>query len=124
MATTANSISAFEIDRRTAIRGLAAGVAAGFVLSEHDPILDAVQAFRDGLADYSANAPVDDHLTGAYAQATYIPPMQTLQAWDQPIKTKQGALAALETAMDEAEQHDNGPVEAAMMRAVREFLKA
>lgn len=125
MADSANTTDAPEIDRRMAIIGLATGAATGMVIFDAiDPVVEAVQAYRAGMDDYNANAPVEDELANAYAAQTYEPPMRVLMAWDQPATTKEGALAAIEMALEERAQQEESPVETAMLRAVHGFLKA
>lgn len=123
MATPANSTPTSKIDRRTAIRGLAVGAAVGFVAFDSDPILDAIQAYKDGLADYNANAPWhDDDLVDAYAEQTYGPSMRALAAWDEHARSREGLIAALELAQNEMSQFGENPLTSSMIEAALGFL--
>jgi hypothetical protein len=64
-------------------------------------LLDAILAFRSGLADFNANSPDDDDGSVAYIEVSYGPPMEVLEEWEQPAKTHRGALEALRLAAEE-----------------------
>ena len=122
MATSAHSTNPSEIDRRTTIRGLAAGAAVGFVAFERDPLLDAVNVYRSAIDDFNRNAPEDTEASYAYADQSYGPPMRVLDTWDTPARTREGAAAALEVALYEFDQHGENPLTEAMMKAALGFL--
>lgn len=71
-----------------------------------DPLVDAIGDFRAGMAAYSA---ADDE-SPEFANATYGAPMDVLSEWDQPARTRQGAIAALKLAKEELSDFlSNGP---------------
>ena len=83
------AMPAVNLNRRLALLG---GLSAATALAAtprahagaeegHDPLLDAIQAFRAGLADYSANAPDDNDEADAYVEMSYGPPMEVLEEW-------------------------------------------
>ena len=59
----------------------------------YDPLLDAIQAYRDGSADFETNA--NEHNEDWYPSVSYQPPLEALEAWDKPILTHEAAMAAL-----------------------------
>jgi hypothetical protein len=61
-----------------------------------DPIISAIQAYRDGNAAYNAT-PRDDEETIA---RTYGPPLDVLQEWERPAQTREGALEAIRLAFE------------------------
>ncbi|MBB2821309.1 UNVERIFIED_ORG: hypothetical protein GGD59_004581 [Rhizobium esperanzae] len=105
---------------------VAVGVAAVAPVAAHaaaaDPLLDAVAAFRSGMADYNANAPQDDAGANAYCLISWMPPHAVLANWTAPATTRAGAMAALRLAVDEDEVGDS-PLVGPMMRAALAFLE-
>jgi hypothetical protein len=103
--------ASMPVTRRGAVAFVASGVFAcvpGAATSDtlvadatHDPLLDAINAYHTAMADYNANAPDDDEGADAYADATFVPAMDVIEAWDQPARTKQGAIEALRFAISE-----------------------
>lgn len=82
-----------------------------------DPILTAIEDLRAGMADYNANAPVDnDAAADAYAEKTYRPARRSLAAWDGPALTFAGAFAALKMAKD-ADESDDSEIVTVMLNA-------
>ncbi|PWI54797.1 hypothetical protein B5K03_08740 [Rhizobium phaseoli] len=104
----------------------AVGVTAIAPIAAHavaaDPLLDAVAAFRSGMADYNANAPQDDAGANAYCLISWMPPHAVLANWTAPATTRAGAMAALRLAVDEEETGDS-PLVGPMMRAALAFLE-
>ncbi|ACE89498.1 hypothetical protein RHECIAT_CH0000505 [Rhizobium etli CIAT 652] len=100
----------------TAVAPIAAHAAAA------DPLLDAVAAFRSGMADYNANAPQDDAGANAYSLISWMPPHAVLANWTAPAATRAGAMAALRLAVDEEETGDS-PLVGPMMRAALAYLE-
>ncbi|RUM18729.1 hypothetical protein EFD56_14870 [Rhizobium phaseoli] len=105
---------------------VAVGVAAIAPIAAHaaaaDPLLDAVAAFRSGMADYNANAPQDDPGANAYSLISWMPPHAVLANWTAPATTRDGAMAALRLAVDEEETGDS-PLVGPMMRAALAYLE-
>ncbi|TBD15701.1 hypothetical protein ELH24_09240 [Rhizobium ruizarguesonis] len=105
-----------------------AGVAGIAPIAAHaavadDPLLDAVNAYRAGLADYNDNAPMDtDAAADAYAQISWMPPFKALESWTTPATTREGAMAALRLAVDEDENGES-PLIGTMMRAALAYLE-
>lgn len=87
-----------------------------------DPLFDAVNAYKDGMALFKAHAPSDDDAANAFIEESYGPPMRVLDNWTSPAQTKEGATAALEIAIHEFEQHGHNPITEAMMKAALDFL--
>ena len=93
---------AMPVNRRLALLGGLSATAALAAVPRahagaeegHDPLVDAVRAYRAGLADFNAKAPGDDE-TDAYAEVSYGRPMKLLEEWEEPAKTHRGALEAL-----------------------------
>lgn len=104
----------------------AVGVVAVAPIAAHaaaaDPLLDAVAAFRAGMADYNANAPQDDAGANAYSLISWKPPHAVLANWTAPATTRNGAMAALRLAVDEEETGDS-PLVGPMMRAALAYLE-
>jgi hypothetical protein len=70
-----------------------------------DPIITAVQAYRDGNAAFNAIKEAEYEAHGgedAVIAKTYGAPMDALSDWDQPAKTRAGAIEALRLI-----QHEN-----------------
>ncbi|MBB2832301.1 UNVERIFIED_ORG: hypothetical protein GGD51_002430 [Rhizobium esperanzae] len=117
------------LTRRQLIAASAAAAAVGVVavapIASHaaaaDPLLDAVAAFRSGMADYIANAPQDDAGANAYCLISWMPPHAVLANWTAPATTRAGAMAALRLAVDEDEVGDS-PLVGPMMRAALAYL--
>lgn len=66
-----------------------------------DPLLDVIQAYRDGLDDFNALSGASDEERDAYASISYAPPMAVLDGWEKPATTLKGAVEALRLAVDE-----------------------
>ncbi|MBB3913893.1 hypothetical protein [Rhizobium fabae] len=104
----------------------AVGVAGMAPIAAHaaaaDPILDAVSAFRAGMADFNANAPLDDAGTNAYSAISWKPPHAVLTTWTAPAISRDGAMAALRLAVEEEDTGDS-PLVGPMMRAALAYLE-
>lgn len=87
-----------------------------------DPLIPAIKAFREGMADYNANAPEDDALAKAYASVSYIVPRMVLVEWALPARTPGGAVAALRLAK-EAERDDDLAIVRPMIGAALRYLE-
>jgi hypothetical protein len=66
-----------------------------------DPLLDMITAYRNGLADFNANAPEDNDGANAYGEISWLPPFKALENWTAPATTREGAIAALRLAVEE-----------------------
>lgn len=113
--------------RRTFLKTapVAAAVAATVrtAAEPHDPLLDAIRAYRAGMADFLANAPEDDgDAETAYFASVVSPPNRVLREWGEPARTRGGAIEALRFAIEE---HDKGdtPVIACMVNAALGYLE-
>ncbi|WP_205935939.1 hypothetical protein [Rhizobium leguminosarum] len=87
-----------------------------------DPMLDAIAAFRAGMADFNANAPHDDAGAKAYSAISWKPPHAVLANWTAPASTRAGAMAALRLAVDEEDTGDS-PLVGPMIRAALAYLE-
>jgi hypothetical protein len=138
-ATRASEKALPEITRRRMFTGAAAipawGLtaivpAAALSVAIHDPIIDAVNAYYDGIAAFEAVNEEDFDLHGgedALIEKTYGAPLDALDDWDQPALTRDGAIAALRFAVKEhgAFWHSEGTggmVKAALAYLEREVL--
>jgi hypothetical protein len=88
-----------------------------------DPLIDAIDAYRVGLADYNANAPEDDSGANAYAKTSYAQPLEVLVNWSAPATTRAGLVTALQFALEENGLGDHLICDA-MIRAALAFLEA
>ncbi|PWE52792.1 hypothetical protein DEM27_28740 [Metarhizobium album] len=91
------------IDRRTLLQGLivAAVTPAEAGAALHDPLLDVIQAYRAGLIEFDRladNSP-DDSRWKELGAATYEPWQAILDNWDQPARTREGAVEALRASL-------------------------
>lgn len=132
-ATRANAEALPEINRRrfllnTTMAGAAAAVAApvAAAVAVHDPIIDAVQAYYDGIAAFEAVKEADFDLHGgedALIAKTYSVPLDVLDEWDQPALTREGAIAALRFVVKEhgAFWHSEGT--GGMVKAALAYLE-
>jgi len=88
-----------------------------------DPLLDTINAFLAGLADFEANAPLDDDAANAYADISYGPPLAKLNQWTEPAKTRAGALKALEIAVEDSGGVHGCEAAERMIKAAIGYLK-
>jgi hypothetical protein len=98
----------------TAIIGAAVAVAvpaAAGARSIHDPLLDAIETYRRGIADFNAKAPMgDDDLFDAYADISWKPAMRRLEEWTEPARTLRGAIEAVRFAYEETTTFEASPM--------------
>ncbi|MBB4272345.1 hypothetical protein [Rhizobium mongolense] len=87
-----------------------------------DPLIEAINAYRAGIADFNQNAPEDDEGANAYGEISWLPPFKALENWTAPATTRDGAMAALRLAVDEDEVGDS-PLVGTMMRAALAYLE-
>lgn len=96
------------ISRRSILGGLAASAVpvvtthANAGLSVNDPLLDAISAYRAGMAAYSAREEFStfEEEDAAIAE-TYGPPFKVLDDWDQPAQSLSAVREALRLVVDE-----------------------
>ena len=91
-----------------------------------DPVIVAVQAYRDGNKAFEAIPSVDHHKHGgeeAVIAKTYGPPMRILNGWDKPCTSREGAIAALQHALDECDAFSCSDSLTAMTRAALLYLE-
>lgn len=94
--------------------------------NEADPVLAAVQAYRVGTKAFEAIPSWDHHKHGgeeAVIEKTYGPPMRVLNDWDTPCKTREGAIAALQHALEEGDAFSCSDSLTSMTRAALNFLE-
>lgn len=89
----------------------------------NDPLLVAINAYLNGLADFKANAPLDDEGADEYADISYGPPLAALNVWDQPAKSREGALKALQIAISDSDGVANIEAADRMVVAAIGFLE-
>ena len=91
-----------------------------------DPVIAAVQAYRDGNKAFEAIPSVDHQKHGgeeAVIAKTYGPPMRILNEWDKPCTSREGAIAALRHALDECDAFSCSDSLTAMTRAALVYLE-
>ncbi len=86
----------------------------------YDPLLEAIDAYLAGLDDFNKNAPELDW--EAYADRSFEPPLKVLSKWTQPAWTRQGALKALQIAMDDAHGVYGSEAAERMVKAAMGYL--
>ncbi|WP_051000018.1 hypothetical protein [Sinorhizobium fredii] len=89
------------ISRRTLLGSIAVASIPISSDAAHDPLVDAIAAYRAGMKDYDLNAPHDNDAADAYADISYRPPMLVLDEWSQPARSRQGAIEALRLLAEE-----------------------
>jgi hypothetical protein len=112
-ATRATAEAMPEINRRQMLAGVAVVPACGLAaivptsaiaITAHDPLIDMLEAYREGMTAFSALKEDDWPLHGgedAVIQKTYGAPLNALNEWDQPARTREGAIAALRFIAEE-----------------------
>ena len=91
-----------------------------------DPVIAAVQTYRDGNKAFEAIPSVDHQKHGgeeAVIAKTYGPPMKILNEWDKPCTSREGAIAALRHALDECDAFSCSDSLTAMTRAALLYLE-
>ncbi|MER8431371.1 hypothetical protein [Mesorhizobium caraganae] len=120
------------ITRRQAITALASIPAIGAATEAfpstapetiNDPLLDAIWAYRAGMADFNLKAPADD-VANAYAEISYVPAMNALEEWEQPAKTHRGALEALRLIAEETGLYEASPLVSPLLAAALAYFEA
>ncbi len=125
------AMPAANLNRRHAILGgltaaaaIVAAPKAHGVEDGHDPLLEAIIAYRAGLADFNAHWPDDDDESDAYAQVSYGPPFDVLQEWEGPAKTRRGALEALRLIAEENIYFSESPIVGPLLAAALAYFEA
>ncbi|WP_425963755.1 hypothetical protein [Rhizobium nepotum] len=91
-----------------------------------DPVVKAVQDYRDGCARFNAINSADWPLHGgedAVIEKTYGGPMKALENWDRPCASRDGAIAALRHALAESEDIYCSDSIGPMLRAALGYLE-
>lgn len=91
-------------------------------LSE-DPLIEAIARYRQGMANFAANAPDDLALSDAFAEKSYRPARRALVDWNKPAVTFAGAVSALKMAKD-ADLNDDSELVSAMVKASLAYFEA
>lgn len=84
------------MDRRTFIKGavIAASTPTAIGIAGYDPLIDAIKAYRAGLVAFGE---LSDDQFGKVE--TYEPWQEVLDNWNEPAKTREGAIEALRAAL-------------------------
>ena len=90
-----------SIDRRTLLQGLivAAVTPAEAGAALHDPLLDLIKAYRQGVTDFYAET--SDQEWEGLSDATYGPHLARIDRWEGPALTREGAIEALRLSIDD-----------------------
>lgn len=90
-----------------------------------DPILGAIQNYRDGLAAYNSKAEFasTSEDEDALIAETYGPPMEVLDNWTAPATTFEGALEALRLARQEMHDFENSFTTKSLFAAAMAYLE-
>lgn len=116
------------MNRRTFIKGavIAASTPAAIGIAGYDPILNAIMAYRAGLVEFNrlAAGDHDDKRWSEYAEATFEPWQTILDEWDEPARTREGAIEALRAALSEEDGVYGSDAAERMMRAALGYLEA
>jgi len=90
-----------------------------------DPILAAIQAFRDALAAFNASPPSESQQADeAKIVLTYGPPLDILMTWDQPALSYPGAVEAIRLAAEENADYSGSEIADNMVRAALGYFDA
>ncbi|MEH3125542.1 hypothetical protein [Agrobacterium cavarae] len=91
-----------------------------------DPVINAIQAYRDGDKAFCSIKEEDWDSHGgqeAVIEKTYGPPMRVLDNWNQPCTSMEGVIAALRHAAHEADQFSCSDSLTSMVHAVLAYLE-
>lgn len=111
--------------RRNVLRGAAAfTIGAPTIMGAavaYDPIIGAIQHYKDAVQALADSASDDEAVTAALAEAINAP-QAVLENWDSPTLSREGALAALRTAeRDLRDYMMDGPAPALIAAALAYF---
>lgn len=99
-AGTAIASAALAVPALNAVR--ADDVCSLAIQPDHDPLLEIIHAYRQGLVDFNLKAPThSNEAFDAYADATFHPPMEAMEAWEGPTPTLRSAMEAVRVAFEE-----------------------
>jgi hypothetical protein len=90
-----------------------------------DPILNAISAYRNSLAQFTAFSKTDvtDQQRDQYAETSYLPPMEALQHWEGgPARSFDGARDAIRMALDEEKDFSSSSMVPRMLEAALGYL--
>ncbi|WP_074061063.1 hypothetical protein [Rhizobium etli] len=102
------------------------GLAASTTIAQPvvtDPLIDAIAAYRSGLADFNQNAPEDDMGSNAYGEITWKPAHAVLASWTRPAISREGALEALRIAHWELDYSGDSAMIVPMMAAALSYFE-
>ncbi|OWV87341.1 hypothetical protein ATY75_03255 [Rhizobium sp. N122] len=88
---------------------------------QEDPLLLAIDAYKKGCADYRELPDDDPVAEEAAIEATYGAPMQVLTEWEQPARSREAVVAALELL--KSEHFVAGGMGIALLDACIQFAK-
>lgn len=91
----------------------------------HDPLVDAIKAYHDGMAAYGHIAEKDWPLHGgemAVVHKTYGAPLDALAEWGKPARTREGAIAALRFVIEEQTNYWSTEAACTMTESVLAYL--
>ncbi|MBN9032821.1 MAG: hypothetical protein J0I23_23755 [Rhizobiales bacterium] len=109
-----------------ATTGHPAVAGGGFAEAPPDPLVDAIRAYKNGIAAFDAIKEDDWPLHGgeeAVIEKTYAKSLQALQSWHKPALTRQGAVEALRFAHTENKAHCSNPIIMAMLTAALTYFE-
>lgn len=93
--------------------------------SVSDPLLDAIKAFRDGMAAFNATgSDLSDDENNALFDVHVAKVQTALDEWVDPALTQEGAVEALRLAQEEGALYENSPIVGTMVRAALGFMEA
>lgn len=117
------------MDRRTVLKGgivlaLASHTTVASGTIPTDPIIVAIEEFHDGMRRFGL---IDDVTADGLKEefdCLVRAPNDVLEGWDKPIRTHEGAVAALRLAVEENRVYADSAVAARMVEAVLAYLTA
>ncbi|NTF67935.1 hypothetical protein [Rhizobium rhizogenes] len=107
----------------TEVSGREENFSADISIISQEPLLEMIISYRQGLADFTANAPEDINGADAFAETSYRAPRRSLESWIGPACTFAGAIAALRMAMD-ADRNDDTEIVSSMVKAALGYFEA
>lgn len=90
-----------------------------------DPLVDAISSYRAGLEDFNRFAAADknDKRWAEYGAATYEPWQHVLDNWQEPARTRESALTALQASLADADGLYGTPAAKQMVLAAIGYLE-
>ena len=122
------------ITRRNALGGIAtAAVATAFhsgalasATATQDPLYEAIANYRLGDERFNLINENDWGKMGGQDQViqnTYREPLEVLQNWTKPANSREGAMEALQLAVEEASLYQDSNIAGNMIQAALDFFK-